>query len=257
MHELCTHDRMSRSFYGVIPHKDFIHEKVSGITSSFLEPKSNRILKHYNIQNNADINDELSLVVKDHFHTIIESSEYPEHCLVINVKNKKPYISYEIVYDTSTYNSVVSDIQNVIGVIVVHFLPKVAANQYEECSSLNYNISFSNKMTYDGNKFIANLRIQENEFPRSFSASLNKTFKDHIEEMKNVLEKRFDKVTTLTTNSGKSVKGFTVYFNKMNRVNILKLINIDLTYSVNVVSSLSGMGIDSDKNNNGDIVNEQ
>jgi hypothetical protein len=237
-------DCIVRSLYGVIPHDDFVKEKISGINSFFKEPQNRKIFNHINIKDYHFMRSFIEMNVSSHF-TKIQNENLGESCMIVCINKNLNDSQVSVVYDNEELidNPIYSD-ENVL-IVLVHFLPYEAAIQYEECSRSSYNISFANKFSFGGSKFMATIRVEGSSMPNAFARNGIKSYDMAMCELRETLTGKFNGVETITESvaSKPMIKGFRIYYDELSRVNVLKLINIKVKYTIDITSSLSSLGM--------------
>ena len=248
---LNNENRIARSLYGIIPHDDFVKEKSSGIASFFSEPQNRRILNAKNVKDYGFMRSFIEMTIHKHF-IHVQQNRSDEHCLVIFIdKDLNGSDSFVVnTYDELLESNLEQD-SNVM-VVIAHFLPFESASQYEECARANYNISFSNRFSFHGSKFMATIRIRNSSMPTFFNRNAVETYDSEIAEIKGTIEGKFNDLETIIEKNASNyhvIKGFRVYFDNLSRINILKLINIKKDHTIDITSSLSSIGMTKETSN--------
>lgn len=236
-----------RSFFGIIPHPDFHSEKVNGALSFFKEPQCRKFFNDIGCKDIPPVMkcvaDSMESLLADAYH-----NKYDEECFLIVIK-KELSESYTLnVKDMAHLYDHLSDMTDAIMIVITHFLPYSAVEQYEECSRSKYNISFSNKYAFKGYDFLATLTLTASAMPSHFNKASCEKHEQEMIKIRDKLKSKFDILETQTVDGHWQshtcmVSGFKIYFNDLSRINIIKLINVAEKFNITITSSLKGLGM--------------
>jgi hypothetical protein len=233
---------MVRSLFGIVPEYEHMgKEKVSGVRSFANE----RLVRNFvsSRYDNSIISyiSQLAQEFEKHFQKI-HDVDCEEHCLVMKVDENG--VESKVMDSPSDVQSYI-DSQRRVLIVVAHFLPSVSRDMFYAVNGNSYNISYSNRFSFNGKNFLAKISLQQ---MRVFGRLEKEAMEDKIASVSDQLSKKFgrENVKAITQEhpfSGTQIVGFDISFDKLSHINVLKLVNLGMEYTVDIKASLQSMGM--------------
>lgn len=233
---------MVRSLFGIVPEYHAMgKEKVSGVMSFANE----KLVRDF-ISSRFDgpIISYVSPLAKafESYFEEIHNKECDEHCLVLNVNDAG--VEQKIMDTPDEVRSYIESCSKSF-IVVVHFLPSVSRDMFYAVDGNSYNISYSNRFSFNGKNFLAKIGLQRVSM---FGRRDREQMEEKISDVRVQLGKKFggENVKTITQRhpfGDEQTTGFEISFDKLSFINVLKLVNLGVDYKVEIKASLKSMGM--------------
>jgi len=233
---------MVRSLFGVVPEYEAMgKEKVSGVLS-FANEKLVRDFISSRFENSIiSYVSQLAKAFEKYFEEI-QFKDCDEHCLVLKVNDSG--VEQRVMDTPDEVRDYISSKSREF-IVVVHFLPSVSRDMFYAVDSNSYNISYSNRFSFNGKNFLAKISLQRVSM---FGRPDHEEMEKKVSEVANQLAKKFGRENVKAQAqrhpfNGDQIVGFDITFDKLSYINVLKLVNLGIDYKVDIKASLKSMGM--------------
>lgn len=238
-----------RSLFGVVPEYEAMgQEKISGVMAFANERLVRDYISSRYKESVVTYVMKVAKEVEKHFKEI-HDQDCEEHCLVVSTDSEYN-VEAKVFDEVDSVQSYIDSKENCF-IVIVHFLPSVSRDMFNAVDSNNYNISYSNRFSFNGQNFLAKITLHRvNVFGRRNSEEAEQK----IADVRQQLTKKFglENVKTISTRppiGDTYISGFDITFDKLSFINILKLVNLGVDYKVDIKASLKSMGMSKEEIN--------